>query len=126
MWHNFKYLLILFTLSGFLFAGNTGKISGQITSSETSEPLIGANVIILGTDLGASTDNEGEYFIINVPAGTHSIKIMMIGYQTMTFTDVAVSPDLTTQVNTSMVETVLAGEEVNVTAKKPVIQKDVT
>ena len=100
MWHNFKYLLILFTLSGFLFAGNTGKISGKITSSETSEPLIGANVIILGTDLGASTDNEGEYFIINVPAGTHSIKIMMIGYQTMTFTDVAVSPDLTTQVNT--------------------------
>ena len=46
-------LLILFNEQ--VFAGTTGKISGQIIDVTTGEPLIGANVIIVGTNLGAAT-----------------------------------------------------------------------
>ena len=45
-----------------LFAGTTGKISGRVTDKETGEPLIGANVMVDGTPLGAATDTDGNYF----------------------------------------------------------------
>ncbi|MBH31852.1 MAG: hypothetical protein CMG71_07710 [Candidatus Marinimicrobia bacterium] len=118
-------LLLFIALQGVVMAGNTGKIAGEITN-QAGKPLIGANVIISGIGLGGSTDLQGEYFVINVPAGAHVIKVTMIGYQTVTFSDVSVSPDLTTRINATMTETVLAGEEVTVTAERPVIQKDVT
>ncbi|CUS92585.1 Domain of unknown function (DUF4480), partial [Candidatus Kryptonium thompsonii] len=43
-----------------------GKIAGKVVDMETKEPLIGANVIIEGTLLGASTDLNGNYVILTV------------------------------------------------------------
>ncbi len=44
-----------------LLAGVTGKIAGKITDKSTGEPLIGANIIVIGTNLGAATDLNGQY-----------------------------------------------------------------
>ena len=46
--------MLLFIFQGIVLAGTTGKIAGRITDAETGEPLIGANVIITGTSLGAA------------------------------------------------------------------------
>ena len=67
-----KYILpviLIFLLINFsnLYAGTTGKIAGKIIDAGTKGPLIGANVFLRGTTLGAATDRDGKYFIINFP-----------------------------------------------------------
>lgn len=56
-------------LPAFLYAGTTGKIAGRVLDSQTNEPLIGANVSVKGTFLGAATDVDGFYTINNIPPG---------------------------------------------------------
>ncbi|MBK7980439.1 MAG: carboxypeptidase-like regulatory domain-containing protein [Ignavibacteriae bacterium] len=63
-----KKIFLLFLCFPFiLFGGVTGKISGVIKDSQTGEPLIGANILIEGTNLGAATDVNGNYVILNIP-----------------------------------------------------------
>lgn len=49
------------------FAGTTGKVTGVIKDAGSGEPLVGVNVILKGTILGASTDADGYYAILNIP-----------------------------------------------------------
>jgi len=117
-------LLLIFSAS--LFPGTTGKITGVVLDQGTGEPLPGANVLILGTTLGAATDIDGNYFILNVPPGLYSLQAKMIGYKTLNQTDVQVSVDKTTEVNFSIEQTTIEGEEVTIVAERPVIEKDLT
>ena len=53
-------------------AQTTGKISGTIKDDDTKEPLIAANVIVKNTNLGAASDIEGYYSIVNIKPGAVS------------------------------------------------------
>ncbi len=117
---------LLLGLILFLLAGNTGKIAGIVKDKNTGEPLIGANVLIEGTNLGASTDADGTFFIIGVPPGTYNVKCMYIGYHTLTIKEVFVKVDLTTRLEIELETEAFEGEEVEVVAKREIIQKDVT
>jgi len=120
-------ILIFLGVHSGLFGGTTGKIAGQVVDAETGEPLVGVNVFLEGTILGGATDTEGEYFIINIPPGTYSVLVRMMGYTPQKFEKVRVSVDLTTRVNTRLQSTVLQSDEVVViTAQKAQIQKDLT
>ena len=127
---NSKVLLswvILTILIGFslLQAGVTGKIAGIVLDSETAEPLVGANVLLEGTNLGGTTDMNGEYYIINIPPGNFDVKFLYIGYQTVINKDVIVSVDLTTRVDAQLAPQVMESDEiVVVTAERTNIQKD--
>ncbi|SVD07072.1 uncharacterized protein METZ01_LOCUS359926, partial [marine metagenome] len=70
-----KYFFFIFLSSSYSFAGVTGKVSGQILDTNTGEPLIGANVILQGTSLGAATDIDGYYHILNVPPGYYDLRV---------------------------------------------------
>ncbi len=59
-------------------------ISGTVTDSETGEPLIGANVVFVGTAIGTATDADGNYFL-EVPDGVSAIEISYTGYQAAVF-----------------------------------------
>ncbi|MBL7075823.1 TonB-dependent receptor, partial [candidate division KSB1 bacterium] len=63
------------------FAGVTGKIQGEVIDVETKEPLVGANVVIEGTTLGAATGTDGSYVIATVPAGKYRLIALMMGYK---------------------------------------------
>ena len=122
-------LLAIFTflVPVFLFGGTTGKISGRIVDKDTNDPLPAVNVIIVGTTLGAATDMDGEFFILNVPAGHYSLRAEMIGYTSVIVENVQVKVDLTTRQNFKLSPTVLeAGETVTIIAERPLIQKDLT
>ena len=123
-----KIAIIAFILLSMacLFAGTTGKISGVVLDGETRSPLPGVNVVISGSMMGAATDMEGNFFIINIPPGIYSLKAMMMGYATTTVTDIRVKVGLTTDVNFKMNPAMLEGEEVTIVAEKPLIQKDIT
>jgi hypothetical protein len=60
-------LLLSLVLAGAAFSGTTGKIAGTVKDKKTGEPLIGANIRLEGSALGAATNIDGSYFIINVP-----------------------------------------------------------
>jgi len=67
---NLKKILPLILIPGLVVCGNTGKIAGKVTDAQTGEPIVGVNVVVEGTYLGAATDFDGNYTIINVPPGS--------------------------------------------------------
>ncbi|HDK35276.1 MAG TPA: carboxypeptidase-like regulatory domain-containing protein [Bacteroidetes bacterium] len=90
-------LLLVFSAS--VFAGTTGKIEGKVVDQKTGNPLPGVNVIIMGTQMGASTDINGHYFVNNVPVGRYALKASMIGYTPQIVKNIMVSADLSTSIN---------------------------
>ncbi|MCB9260155.1 MAG: TonB-dependent receptor [Ignavibacteriales bacterium] len=122
-----KNLILLFSfLPMLMFAGTTGKISGSVKDSQTGEPLIGANILIEGTNLGAATDVNGEFIILNIPPNKYNVKFSFIGYEILIITNVAIIVDQTTQLNIDLNPQTIQVADVVVTAKTPLIQKDVT
>jgi hypothetical protein len=119
-------LIIALATTNNLLAQNRSRIGGNIRDAETGEPLIGVNVMIEGTVLGAATDPDGNYIIINVPVGTHRVKATMIGYESKILTDVMVSADRITHLDFSLRHTVIQGEEVIVTAQRDELHKEVS
>jgi hypothetical protein len=74
------FLFIIFTLTIF---AQSGTIKGKVVDKETGEILVGANVLISGTALGAATDVEGNYIIKNVANGLYSVFATFVGYTKM-------------------------------------------
>ncbi|MDZ7373776.1 MAG: TonB-dependent receptor [candidate division KSB1 bacterium] len=109
------------------YAGTTGKLAGKVTDQETGEPLPGVNVIVEGTTLGAATDLEGNYLVLNLPPGVYSVRAQMIGYQPVVVSNVRISIDKTTTINFQLRRTVIElGREVTVVAERPLVQRDLT
>jgi outer membrane receptor protein involved in Fe transport len=122
-----KKLTVVFILflATSLMAGVTGKIAGVIVDEQTREPLPGVNVVLEGTLLGASTDADGYYTILNVPPGTYTIQATYIGYNETRVVEVKVSVDLTSRVNINMSETTLElSETITVVSTRPLIRTD--
>ena len=118
-------LILSFLFSGSVYAQTSGKLRGIVSDQATGEALIGANVIVEGTGLGAAADESGEYFILNVPPGTYTMRAEIIGYRTAIELNVRVYIDLTTTVNFVTAVEVVEGEAVEVLAARPVVQPDV-
>ncbi len=123
----YTYASLLVLCVHLLFAGTTGKIAGTVKDAETGEPLIGVNIIVEGTTLGAATDEDGFYVILNVPPGRYTVKASYIGYQEVEKRDVRVDIDLTTRVDFELrPSTLQMGETIVVEAERPVVQKDIS
>jgi len=118
--------MLLSLFCGVLYSGTTGKIAGVVKNKETGETLAGANVIVQGTYLGAATDAEGNFVILNVPVGQHSVKVSYMGFRDIINENVRVSVDLTTDLIFSMEATTIQGEPVIVTMQRPMLRKDET
>ncbi len=112
--------------AGLMFAGQTGKISGHIIDAQSKEPLPGTSVMIEGTRLGAAANLDGYYFINNVPPGTYTVVISLLGYQKSTVKNVQVNIDLTTTLDGKLSSSEIEAAEVVITAERPLVQKDLT
>jgi outer membrane receptor protein involved in Fe transport len=110
-----------------LLAGTTGKIAGIVLDKKTDEPIPGATIRIEGMNIVTQTDSDGEYFIINLPAGTYTVTISNIGYQAVQKEHVRVLLDLTTPVDFTVEQVnIQLDRKVKVYAERPPIQKDLT
>ena len=119
------WALLLF-LSFSIAFGQTGKITGRAIDAETDQPLPGVNIVLVGTDQGAATDENGYYTIINVEPGTYDLRASFIGYAATTVEDFRVNIDQTTTINFELQSQAIAGEEIVVEASTPVVQPDVS
>ncbi|WP_420148984.1 TonB-dependent receptor domain-containing protein [Spirosoma sp.] len=98
--------------------GPLGTIRGNVRDGQTKEALIGCTVRIDGTQLGVTTDVEGNFTIANVPAGSQKIIISYISYQTKEIPNVRVESGNTTVVETELLVEGKALSEVVVRANK--------
>ncbi|MEE8404682.1 MAG: von Willebrand factor type A domain-containing protein [candidate division Zixibacteria bacterium] len=109
MRHNIKLTLaILAVLSliaaAIIMAKPTGQISGRIIDSHTGLPIVGATVLVVGTNRGANTDLDGKFVISRIAAGTYTLRISSIGFQTLEVKNVIVEADLTVEINNSLTQ----------------------
>jgi len=75
-----NYSILFFAATSSLYS-QSATITGTVRDSLNNNTLIGANVFIQGTSLGAATTDKGQYQINNIMPGTYIIKVSYIGYQ---------------------------------------------
>ncbi len=103
-----------------LFAG-PGRIQGKVIDESNGEPLIGVNIVVEGTELGAATDENGIYLVPFVPAGIYEVSASYIGYNTVTQKNVIVTSNQTTNLNFKLAPSAIIMEPVVVIAEKPMV-----
>jgi TonB-dependent starch-binding outer membrane protein SusC len=94
-------LLLLAFVSVSAFA-QTRRVTGRVTAEGTSEPVAAASVIVVGTALGTTTDDQG-HFSLNIPDGSSTLRVRRIGYAQKT---IAI-PAGTTEFNVTLARDVL-------------------
>lgn len=111
-----RFAVTLWLICAVASAGwSQGILRGVVTDSTAREPLIGCNVSVRGTGLGAVTDREGKYIIRGITAGLHTIRVSYIGYRTKEVSVNVVEGENT--LNAQLVPDVLEGEEIIVTGQ---------
>ena len=95
-----KILLTIIVLASLVGSAMAGTIKGKVTGASDDAPLIGANVYLEGTTMGAATDDEGMYEI-DAADGTYTLVCEYVGYATQ---KVEVTVDGTVEVNFQLVE----------------------
>ena len=91
-----------------------GAIAGRVTS-DTGEPVAGAQILVQGTRIGVVARADGAYALVGVPTGTHVVIVERIGYQTLRQEGVVVTAGQTTTTNLIMEPTRLTLQEIVVT-----------
>ncbi len=104
-------------LSNTIFAQQKGSISGFIKDESNNDILIGANVLIVGTSIGSSTDLDGYYSIKGLNPGIYNLKISYISYNNVTVEKVKVEPGKDTKISVSLKPTSTQLGEIIVSAE---------
>ena len=118
-------LAALFVIVSLAWGQTAGKLRGTVTSSDGTA-LAGANVIVDGSGMGAATDVDGGYTILNVPAGRYSVTASYIGYKSTTESNVSVKVDLTTPLDFALESSAVEGEAVTIVGKKRLVEQSAT
>lgn len=122
-------MFIRITLLALIFvstiSAKSGIIAGKVTDTDTGEPLIGANVLILNTNWGAATDVDGYFKIISVPPGNYELKASYVGYATQSIKDVKVKGFDSLFIEIKL-ETDFTLAEICVVESKPLVNKYTT
>ncbi|MBP1654544.1 MAG: hypothetical protein H6Q28_1100, partial [Bacteroidetes bacterium] len=113
---------ILLTVPTPCRADTRGKISGRIVDTG-KQGVLGANILVVGTTLGAAADVEGYYAILNIPVGTYDIRVSAVGYQTNVIRGVRVESGQTATVNLTIAEALIEAGEVTTVADRPLVDR---
>ncbi|MEN8145848.1 MAG: carboxypeptidase regulatory-like domain-containing protein, partial [Gemmatimonadota bacterium] len=91
--------LALFTVGPVLGQSTKGKVQGRVVDAETGAPVAGAQVTVVGSTLGNLTNDQGFYFINEVPAGLTSVQAEFIGYRSVIIESERILAGQTTTLN---------------------------
>ena len=109
-----------------LLLAQDGKLRGRITDRDSGEPLVGANVFVEGTNLGAACDINGDYVILSVRPGVYSLRVSYVGYNQLTMSNVRVSAGITTTQDFKLTSSAIQVQAVEIVAERPLIQRNTT
>ena len=119
------FIALLILVPAVVLAG-PGKIRGKVIDKDSKEALIGASVLVEGTTTGAVTDVDGNYTILNVSAGTYTVKASYVGYQSVDVSNVRVTEDITTEQNFFLSQHEVTEKAVEIVAERPLVNKNAT
>ncbi len=104
-------LLIVLFMSAGAYA-QTGRVTGRVLDAETGTPLAYANVVLVGTNMGGMSLQDGTFTVVGVPVGTYTIKAMMMGYKESVKPGIEVDAGGTVEVEFSLETTIVGSTEV--------------
>ncbi|MDO8968950.1 TonB-dependent receptor [Algoriphagus sp.] len=107
-------LLVLFIIPFQVFS--QGTIKGKVFNPVNNQPVAFANVLILNTDLGAITDENGLYEIKAVPPGLYNVRASFVGYKTSTAFEVQITLARAVQLDFELAESASDLSEVVITS----------
>jgi outer membrane receptor for ferrienterochelin and colicins len=93
-----------------------GRLEGTVRSAEDQKPLIGANVVLVGTVRGTTSDAKGQYNIPNIPPGQYSVTVSLVGFERRTIASIEISSGHTTQLTVELQPSPVQAAPVVVTA----------
>ena len=115
---------LLFTLTVFLAAisvaaQSTQIIKGSVIDRQSEMPLMGASVVLAGSDpvKGTITDLDGQFVLEGIPAGRHTLQIQYLGYESMSMPNILVTAGKETVLTISLQESLVDLSEVVVVGK---------
>jgi Ca-activated chloride channel family protein len=121
------YLLVVILMVGaaiIINAAAVGQIKGTITDKETGEAVIGASVMVVGTNFGAMTDLEGKYIIRRLQPGTYTVRISHLEFNTVEVIEVVVKPDLAAEVSIQLEKkTTDIGKTITISGQRDIIDR---
>jgi outer membrane receptor protein involved in Fe transport len=100
--------------SAIPLAAQTGMIEGKVTSSVTGEPIVGAEVSLVGVNIGTRSGPGGTFTLLNVPVGPRELRVLAIGYKAAT-ARLVVLPDQTVSATLQLTTSILQLDAVVVT-----------
>ena len=104
--------LSLVVIISFSYSQHHGGMAGSIIDKETHQPLVGANFIIINTGQGTASGQSGGFIINNIPVGSYTVQVGMIGYSGIIRPNVNISSNKLTQLNFYMEKSVIEGQAV--------------
>lgn len=121
--HPFRSIcfLLFLLLASSSFAQTAGQtVRGTVVDSDTRQPLIGATVIVQGSDpiIGATTDLDGRFSLAAVPVGRIALQVRMLGYEEQTLANLLLNSAKELVLDVRLQESVTQLEEVVVSGKK--------
>ena len=124
-----KIFFILFLAAAAVMqssAQSAGRIEGIVRDRATKEPLVGANVIVVGTTSGTVTDESGKYILDKLEPGIYSIRIVLVGYASYTIQNINITDGKTVVQNVNMEVAAVELREIVVQAQRTQIQAEET
>ncbi|MFD2201628.1 TonB-dependent receptor [Shivajiella indica] len=86
-----SFIIISFLFISFNLRAQTGEIRGRVFNTANNEGIPFANVLILGTDYGTVTDENGNYVLGNIAPGLYNVRASFVGFRSKTFFEIQVS-----------------------------------
>lgn len=116
--HLLSLALVLFVMALSAGAQNSqqGVLKGRVFNKLNNQPLEGANVLVVGTDRGTTTNEEGRYRITGLEPGLYSIQVSYLGFQQRKRSEVEITKARSTTVDVGLKEASIETEEVNIEA----------
>jgi len=119
--------LALFIASPVLAQQSTGKVQGRVVDEATGAPIAGASVTVVGTTVGNLTNDQGFYFLNEVPAGLQTVRAEFIGYRAVEISDERILAGQTTTLNFELSSSAVELEALVVEGERnPLVPRDQT
>jgi hypothetical protein len=112
----YGFLLILLLNSNVVAA--TGSLEGLVFDKKTRETLVGAQIILEGTTIGAITNFDGHFIIEGIKPGTYNVKVTYISYNTIVFDGIVITADKKVQLKVDLEEASFSIGDITVTATR--------
>ncbi len=119
MKHLFTYIFFFIATVGF---AQNASLTGKITDADDKSELIGVNISIIGTPLGAASDINGNYTVKNIKPGIYNIQFSYTGYEKKLVTGIRFSANENKTLSI-ILKTAVANidEEVVIIGQKPLV-----